>query len=200
MAELSPQTDGCRIVVLSGPSGSGKSTIVNRLIEESPVRLMKAISATTRPKRAGEIDGDDYYFLSSEEFDAKRQAGEFLEYEEVHSSGYWYGTLQSELKRIGNLNAWSFLEIDVNGALRIKKLYPDALTIFLKASSEDVYEQRLRGRGTESEEVIQRRLNTVRNELKLASSYDYQVVNDHLDRAVAEIIDIISSREAQLHA
>src|ERR1700685_1228377 len=88
-----------RIVVLSGPSGSGKSTIVNRLIELAPVHLIKAISATTRPRRAAEKDGVDYYFLSAAEFEAKRQAGDFLEYAEVFGSGYWYGTLKTEVER-----------------------------------------------------------------------------------------------------
>src|SRR5690606_441914 len=104
---------------LSGPSGSGKSTVVNRLVSAMPVRLMKAISATTRPPRFGEVDGQDYYFLSKADFEKKREAGEFVEYAEVFGSGFWYGTLKSELERAEREGAWAFLEIDVQGAGRV---------------------------------------------------------------------------------
>lgn len=184
-----------QIVVLSGPSGSGKSTIVNRLVAESPVRLVKMVSATTRPRRENETDGADYYFLTPEEFEARRRRDEFVEYEEVFASGYWYGTLKSELARAQQLGGWAFLEIDVNGALRVMEQYPSAISIFLRTPSEAVFEQRLRDRGTESEEVIQRRLQAARNELKFADRYRHQVVNDNLDRAVAEIIDILTARK-----
>ena len=189
-----------QVVVLSGPSGSGKSTIVNRLVAESTVKLVKMISATTRPKRVNETHGEDYYFLSDEEFRQKRDAGEFVECEEVHSSGFWYGTLDSELHRAANEGGWAFLEIDVKGALSVMKQYPNAVTIFLKTPSEEVFEQRLRARGTESEEVIQRRLRTAREELKSADRYRYQVCNDDLNRAVSEIIEVLVSREAESNA
>src|SRR4029079_8356800 len=107
---------GTRVVILSGPSGSGKATLVNRLINSAPVKLCKAVSATTRPPRKNEKDGEDYYFLTTEEFAGRRAKGEFLECEEVHGAGYWYGTLRSELKRAHDVNAWAFLEIDVQGA------------------------------------------------------------------------------------
>jgi len=185
-----------RVVVLSGPSGSGKTTIVNRLIEQSPVKLVKAVSATTRSPRAGEVDGEDYYFLSPQEFQLRRSNNEFLESVEVHGSGHWYGTLRSEIQRAKNAAGWAFLEIDVQGALTIMQQYPNAVTIFLKTSSEAEFETRLRNRGTESEEVIRRRLQTAREELKSAGRYRYQVVNDDLNRAVGEISKILSSREA----
>jgi len=188
------------VVVLSGPSGSGKSTLVNRLIRESPVRLYKAISATTRPPRAGEVNGEDYYFLTHEEFEARRDAQEFLECAEVHGSGYWYGTLRSEIERARQSGAWAFLEIDVQGALRVMDEYPDAVTIFLRTPSQDEYERRLRRRGTESEEVIRRRLQTAGKELEFADRYRYQVVNDDLDRAVQEMTGILSSLEKSSHA
>jgi len=183
------------IFVLSGPSGSGKSTIVDRLIEVAPVKLMKVVSATTRPPRAGEIDGKDYYFLTPEEFQTRRLAGYFVECEEVHSNGNWYGTLRSELQRAAERECWAFLEIDVKGALTIMKEYPQTLSVFLTTASEADYEKRLRGRGTESEEAIARRLQTAREELKLADQYRCTVVNDDLDRAVAEICDILRSWE-----
>jgi guanylate kinase len=189
-----------RIVVLSGPSGSGKSTIVNRLVELAPVKLTKAVSATTRRPRAGEVDGKDYYFLSPADFERKRANREFVECAEVFGSGYWYGTLRSELERARREGAWAFLEIDVQGARCIAAEYPESVTIFLKASSEREYEQRLRRRGTENDEVIRRRMDIARDELAAASFYRYQVVNDDLDQAVSEIARILISWENELNA
>lgn len=189
-----------RIVVLSGPSGSGKSTIVNRLVARAPVRLVKAISATTRVPRAGEIEGKDYYFLAPAEFERRRQAGEFLEYAEVFGSGYWYGTLKAELGRAAGLGAWALLEIDVQGAHSIVDQYPDAVTIFLSASSPQEYEDRLRRRGTESEATIRRRMEIARDELASAAFYRHQVINDDLESAVREIAQILISRENELNA
>ena len=200
MERPSGEVDGFRVVVLSGPSGSGKSTVVDRLMEATRVKLVKSISATTRSARPKEVDGRDYWFLSAEEFERRKNAGEFLEYAEVYGSGYWYGTLKSELARARAEGGWALLEIDVQGALRVMEEHVEAVTIFLTTPSEQVYEDRLRHRGTESEEVIQRRLRTAREELKLANRYRYQVINDDLDRAVAEIADILESVEAELHA
>jgi guanylate kinase len=186
---------GVPIFVLSGPSGSGKSTIVDRLTQLAPVKLMKVVSATTRPPREGEIEGQDYHFLTPEEFQTRRLAGEFVECEEVHSNGSWYGTLRSELQRAAKENCWAFLEIDVKGALTIMQEYPQTLSVFLTTASEEDYEKRLRGRGTESEDAIARRLQTAREEVKLADRYRHTVVNDDLDRAVAEICEILTSWE-----
>lgn len=191
-----------RIVVLSGPSGSGKTTVVARLEQESPVPLMKAISATTRPPRVHEVDGEHYYFLTPAEFEERRLQGDFLEYAEVFRTGHWYGTLKSELDRARQLGAWALLEIDVEGALNVMRQYPEAVTIFLTTPSVREFEQRLRDRGTEVEDVIQRRLETARQELKFADRYQYCVVNDQLDRAVAEIKSIFEQklRESCEHA
>jgi guanylate kinase len=189
-----------RIVVLSGPSGSGKSTIVNRLVERAPVRLVKAISVTTRAPRAGETEGQDYYFLTPAEFERRRLAGEFLEYAEVFGSGYWYGTLKRELERAARAGAWALLEIDVQGARRVVEEYPDAVTIFLSASSAREYEERLRRRGTESDETIRRRMKIAREELASAGFYHHQVINDDLESAVREIAEILISRENELNA
>jgi len=188
---------GFLIVVISGPSGSGKTTIVSRLERESPIPLIKSISATTRPKRENEIDGQDYYFLSPEEFEQRRNNGEFLEYAEVHKTGYWYGTLKTEVDRAREAGGWALLEIDVEGALNVMNEYKDALTIFVTTPSEKEFEQRLRDRGTEDEQVIQRRLETARSELKFANRYRHTVINDQLDRAVGEIIDIISQEAGE---
>lgn len=189
-----------QFVVISGPSGSGKTTIVERLLETSPVKLVKSVSATTRPPRKNEVHGGDYYFLTPQEFDDRRRRGEFLECAEVHANGNWYGTLKSEVEQARRQGAWALLEIDVQGARRVMQDYPQALTIFLRAESVEDYERRLRFRGTDSEEVIQRRLANARNELQSAPHYRYQVVNDDLDRAVREINQIISTWEAEIHA
>ena len=189
-----------QFVVLSGPSGSGKTTIVERLIGESPVKLVKSVSATTRPPRKNERHGQEYYFLSHDEFRERQERGEFLESAEVHGTGNWYGTLKSEVERARQLGGWSLLEIDVQGAQQIIDKFPEALTIFLRTSSTEEYERRLRGRGTDSETVIERRLANARKELEYAQRYRHQVVNDNLDRAVQEIIAIISSWEAEIHA
>lgn len=180
-----------RVLVLSGPSGSGKTTVVDRLVSQSPVPLIKSISATTRPPRTGEVDGENYYFLSPEEFRRRRDDDEFLECAEVFRSGYWYGTLWSEIDRAKTAGGWAFLEIDVEGALNVIDKFPDAVTVFLTTPSEAVYEQRLRARATESEEAVQRRLATARKELQLADRYRYRVVNDDLDRTVEEICGIV---------
>lgn len=189
-----------RIVVLSGPSGSGKTTLVRELVARAEVTLVKSVSATTRPPRPTEIHGDDYWFLTNAEFRGKLDNGEFLEHAEVFSSGYLYGTLRSELGRAWDQNGWAFLEIDVQGALKVMQQYPNAVTIFLKTPSPAEFERRLRARGTESEESIQRRLATAERELQLADKYKYVVVNDQLETAVSEICVILKAEEMARNA
>jgi guanylate kinase len=192
--------DPTGMLILSGPAGAGKTTIVKRLLESAPVDLALSVSATTRAPRPNEIDGRDYYFLNREEFARRRDAGEFIEWAEVHKSGHLYGTLRSEIERIHLARKWVLLEIDVEGALNVMRLFPDALSIFLQTPSAEEYERRLRGRGTESEEVIQRRLRTAHNELQYAASYKYRVINDDLDRAVREIRELLAAKKAELNA
>ena len=194
------KTNPPRVLVLSGPSGSGKSTIVQKLIRDCAVPIRLSVSATTRPPRPGEVDGEHYYFLTLAEFEARRDRGEFLECAEVHRTGNWYGTLWSEVDIAQKLAKWALLEIDVEGARSVMAMYPHALTIFVTLPSLDEYERRLRARGTESEEVLQRRLQTAREELKLADCYRFRVVNDNLDQTVREICQILSEQEAELHA
>ncbi len=182
-----------KLVVISGPSGSGKSTVVDRVVDVAPIKLVKAVSATTRPPRRGEVEGVDYYFLTTEDFEALRQSGQFIECAEVHSNGNWYGTLTSEIERAHAEAGWAFLEIDVQGAQEVMRQFPDALTVFLTTPSEAEYEKRLRARGTESESAIRERLETASDELQRASHYRYTVVNDDLDQAVDEICHIIAS-------
>jgi len=183
-----------RFVVLSGPSGSGKTTIVPLLIQHCPVRLIKSVSATTRVPRPHEIPGEDYHFLTKDEFNRRREQGEFLECAEVHASGHWYGTLKSEVTRARTVGGCALLEIDVQGARQVIEQCPQALTIFVR-TPEGEYERRLRARGTESEEDIQSRLETARRELAQAPAYRHQVVNDDLQRAVAEMSQLIQNWE-----
>lgn len=189
-----------RIVVISGPSGTGKTTIVRHLVSDAPVPLIKAVTATTRTPRTGEISGIDYHFMSVADFLEQRAAGAFLETAEVFASGTWYGTPRSEIERIRTAGAWALLEIDVRGALEIKRQYPGAVMIFLRTASLDEYEARLRGRGTETDEAIGHRLARMQQELHLADRYDYQVINDNVQRTVAEIGDILQRHEATHHA
>jgi len=194
VAEMFDPPSSFQVVVLSGPSGSGKTTVVERLIHEAPVKLVKCVSATTRPPRTGEIEGDAYYFLSPEDFAARRTRNEFLETAEVFGAGYWYGTLRSEIERARHADGWAFLEIDVQGALRMMEIYPNSLTIFLEPPSLAVCEQRLRSRGTDSEATIVKRLRRVHEELQLADRYRHRVVNDELDHAVGTICQILSDQ------
>lgn len=186
-----------RVLVISGPSGSGKSTIVDLLVDLARGNLTKAVSATTRDPRPGEVDGEDYYFLSHDEFEARRRAGDFVETAEVHGVGEWYGTLASEIDRAADEGAWAILEIDVQGALTVIERFPDALSVFVRAPSVEDHERRLRGRATESEEVIQQRVRTAAAELELGDRYRFQVVNDNLERTVEEIMGILSNWEAE---
>jgi guanylate kinase len=180
------------LIIISGPSGAGKSTVVRRLLEVSPLPLVLGVSATTRPPRPGEVDGIDYHFLSPEEFAARRERGELLEAFEVFGSGYWYGTLRAEVGTGLAAGKWVLLEIDVDGAETVLREYPDAVTIFVSPGSMEELESRLRGRETESEETIRRRLDVARRELGRVAMYGYHVINDHVDRAVAEIGDILT--------
>lgn len=181
-----------RLVVVSGPAGVGKTTVLKRLFGCAPVPLVASVSATTRPPRPGEIDGVDYHFLSPEQFAELRRRGEFLEAFEVFGLGYWYGTLLREVSPGLAAGKWVLLEIDVQGAMAVVQRYPDAITIFIRPASMKELERRLRGRKTETEERIQRRLEEAQKELALAHRYRHQVVNDEVERAVQEICDILA--------
>jgi guanylate kinase len=181
-----------RLVVVSGPSGAGKTSVMRRVYRTCGVPLVRSISATTRPPRSDETDGADYHFLSEEEFASRRARGDFLECFQVFGRGYWYGTLRSEVATGLAAGKWVVLEIDVQGALAVMGQFPDAITIFVRPGSVAELERRLRGRGTETEEAIQRRLARANEELRLADRYRYQVINDQIDRAVDEICHILT--------
>lgn len=183
-----------KMVVLSGPSGAGKSTVLRRLMERFPDQLRLSVSATTRAPRPGEVDGQDYHFLTVEEFARRREAGEFLECFEVFGRGQWYGTLLTEVAPSRDAKKAVILDIDVAGAARVLELYPGATSIFLRPNSMADLEHRLRARGTEGEEAIQRRLEVARRELQRASEYQFEVVNDTVDEAVEQISQILRNQ------
>ncbi len=177
------------LIIISGPSGSGKSTLIRQVLSRQKRPLRLSVSATTREKRAGERPGVDYFFLSKSEFEQEVQAGGFLEYARVHDN--CYGTLQREVEPHLDQGVGVILDIDVQGAEQVRRKYPANVSIFVKAGSMESYEQRLRARATETEAAITRRVANARRELALASEYDYQVVNDDLNGALAEIEAII---------
>lgn len=180
-----------KLIILSGPSGAGKSTVLKRVLAHFPKTLRLSISATTRAPRLGEHDGIDYYFLTPEEFTKRLQAGDFLEACEVFGRGHWYGTLLDEVTPSLQAGISVILEIDVDGTDAALSHYPQAVTIFLRPSSLEEVERRLRNRGTESPEAIDRRLEVARHELSLADKYRYQVLNDEVEAAVEGIIEVL---------
>jgi guanylate kinase len=179
-----------KAILFSAPSGCGKTTIIRELMggsdREPYSRFEFSVSATSRQPRGQEVDGEDYYFLSHEEFMRRVGNDEFLEWEEVYA-GTCYGTLKSEIDRIWNKGNIIVFDVDVNGGRNIKRFFgADALSIFVMPPSLEVLEQRLRSRGTDSEEAIVKRLGRSAEELQQAPQFDVTIVNDDLQRAVAE--------------
>ena len=180
-----------KLIIITAPSGSGKSTIVQHLLSHFP-QLCFSISACTRKPRIGERDGVNYYFISIEDFTRKISQHEFAEFEMVYE-GKYYGTLKAELERIWNHQQTPLIDIDVQGALRLKKHYgQQALTLFIQAPNLEILEQRLRNRQTETEESLQERLHKASYELTYANQFDALVVNDDLQTACNQTISIIT--------
>lgn len=179
------------VVVISGPSGAGKSSFVKALLGRYPRDLVYSVSATTRPRREHEVEGRDYFFLGREEFQRRVDAGEFVEHAEVH--GELYGTLKSQTEAVLRSGRNVLLDIDVQGGRSVRRIYPDGVYIFVLPPSLADLEERLRARGTDSEERIKLRLENARREIAIAREYDYAVVNDDLEDATRKVLAIIEA-------
>ena len=185
-------TRSARLFVVSGPSGVGKGTLVARVRDRLP-GLGLTVSATTRAPREGEKNGVSYYFMDDSEFARRVENGEFLEWANVH--GHRYGTLRAEAERLMAEGSSVVLEIDVQGGLDVRKVYPDVVLVFIEPPSIEELERRLRGRGTEDESSIELRLANANHEMELASLYDVRIVNDDLERATDELVSTIDLYE-----
>ena len=176
------------VLVVTGPSGAGKGTLIRELVERVP-GIEVTVSATTRERRRGEEDGREYWFLNDEEFLARVERGKFLEHVEF-VSGHRYGTLRSELDRIAANGHVPLLELETEGALRVKREVPGAVTIFISARVDEL-ERRLRERATESSGEIHERIELARKQLEQAGEFDHVVENDDLERAVTELTELV---------
>ncbi len=178
------------IIAISAPSGTGKTSIVRRIINEIP-GLVFSVSATTRKKRENEKDGVDYFFITEEEFQEKINNCEFVEWEKVYD--YYYGTFKSVIEENINKGRSVILEVDVNGALSIKKIYPDANLIYVLPPSHDELTRRLKNRKTENDADIQKRLERAIMELSIKDKFDYFVMNEDLNKAISDTKDLINN-------
>lgn len=177
-----------RIVILSGPSGVGKDTVIDAWQKVNPL-VQRVVAATTRDPRPGEVDGVDYHFLTSEKFLRRVDAGGFLEHKLVHSN--YYGTPKASVDQLVDQGRIAILKIDVQGAEAVRPLRPEAVSVFLLPPSDSELERRIRGRGLDSEEVIQERLKNARQEIAEATRYDHQLVNDGVEQTVQKLQEIV---------
>ncbi|MBY0503722.1 MAG: guanylate kinase [Bryobacteraceae bacterium] len=182
------------VFVISAPSGSGKTTLLGGLLRAER-NLVFSISYTTRKPRGNEVDGTNYHFVSREDFEARVAREEFLEWADVF--GNYYGTHRSELERARLLGCNLLLDIDVKGARQLKERVPEAISIFILPPSREELEKRLRARGEDSEEVIQRRLREAAAEIKNYGLYDYILVNDDVEQSTANLIAIIQAERVR---
>jgi guanylate kinase len=178
-----------KLIVISAPSGTGKTSVIKEILKRNSDKLIFSVSATTRKKRANEIDGVDYYFLSVDEFKKKIENDEFIEWEQIY--GDYYGTPKSEIERAIREGKNILFELDVNGSLKLKKMYPDAVLIFIVPPSIEELENRLRKRNTETPESFQKRIDRAKMELELSKHFDYEVKNYDLPTAIEEVNDIV---------
>ena len=185
-----------RLIIISGPSGAGKSTVVRELLSRCALPLQLSVSATTRSPRPGEQDGREYFFRSKEEFAALRESGAMLECKEVFGVGHWYGTLRDQVASGLREGKWVILEIDVQGAMAVLE-HPEfnPITLFIHPGSMEELERRLRSRGTESEEMISRRLETAAAEMLYMPRYQYEITNGAVDTAVNDICQILNDQK-----
>jgi guanylate kinase len=178
------------LIIVSGPSGSGKSTLIRTALAQAKIPLRLAISATTRAQRPGEVDGVDYHFWTPEQFRQSLADGAFLEHAQVHGKHY-YGTPRSEVDGYRERGIGVILDIDVQGAALVRKLFPDHLSIFIRLTDWETYAQRLRLRGADSAETIARRMETAARELERVGEYQYVIFNDDLRLAAIQFLDLI---------
>jgi len=183
------------LIVISGPSGAGKGTICTALMEREP-NLRYSVSATTRLPRQGEVDGKNYLFMDKEKFIVLREQGEFLEWAEVY--GNFYGTPRKNVEAMLNKGYDVILEIDIQGALQVKEKFPQGVFIFILPPSLEELETRITKRGTDTKDVIARRMSAAVKELAYVSEYDYVVVNDQVDAAVQRVRAIITAEKCRL--
>ena len=189
---MNPVADAGKLIIISAPSGSGKTSIVRHILNEEPM-LEFSISATSRDRRGDEENGRDYYFINSQEFKDRIRKNEFVEWEEVYKNTY-YGTLRSELIRIWNKGKHVIFDVDVIGGINLKKEFGNrALSIFIKPPGIDELRQRLIKRGTDPETKIEERLRKAAIEMPEAEKFDQTIINDDLDRACSEALELIRS-------
>jgi guanylate kinase len=182
------------VFVITGTSGAGKGTLERALLERIP-ELELAVSATTRERRLGEQHGREYWFLTEDEFDRRVEKGDFLEWVQL-DWGPRSGTLRTEIDRVRAAGRIPLLDLETEGALRVRERVPGAVTVFVRAPSFEENERRLRERATEGEREIEKRLAAARAQLEQADEFDYVVVNDDLDRAVSEVEEIVRGKLA----
>ena len=186
-----------KLFIVSGPSGAGKGTICKRLIEDSDVgKIELSISMTTREKRVGEVEGESYYFISEEKFLKKISDGGFLEHAQVY--GNFYGTPKEKVLKKLSEGVDVVLEIDIQGALKVKEAYPEGIFIFILPPSMSILRKRLTGRGTDSMETIDMRLAQTFEELSYIEEYDYVVVNGELDEAVNRVKAVVIAEHSRV--
>jgi guanylate kinase len=185
-----------RLFLVAAPSGAGKTSLVRALMEREPLEF--SISCTTRRQRPNEVHGDDYYFVEKEEFQRMVEAGEFLEFAQVFDNHY--GTPRAPVEQALAAGRNLLLEIDWQGAQQVRRAMPDAISIFILPPSLSELERRLRGRGTDTEEVIQRRLRDAVGDMRHWREFEYVVVNDNFERAVDELQAIVHGRGAAVAA
>lgn len=178
------------LFVISGPSGAGKGTLVNEVLSANP-HLRLSVSATTRQPREGEVDGEHYYFMSIDEFKRNIEEGNFIEWALVHSN--YYGTPLGPVQELLDQGESVILEIDVKGAFQVRNKLPETKLVFIAPPSIEVLEERLRGRGTETEDVIRFRLANAEGEMEAAKEYDRIIVNDDLNEATKELLSVLES-------